>query len=302
MAVMLHANVAAADPSSLRGMDVNSTLNATLGLHLVTAPLEVPMDPASSTPEALQESAPVLTEAVAHTVGHPAEDGDTSTDVNLTDTDVVSGESSSGGSRFYWDGQCAPCPVYLYRHCSRGGRLAGKRNCCRRGSCSYCEGRCKRDRGPPAAAQDPEAEGWWDRRRRRREPRRRSPPPQSARRRAPPRRRAVGVRTLYHETSPQIAAAILSSGFRPGGAGWCGGAIYFYSSPQIPATKLGPQSHSGAVIEAKVSMGRTAYLDSQCRGHEEARRNYDSIMFNPGDGEEFIVFSGSRVVSMRRYS
>merc|ERR1712048_1101030 len=91
------------------------------------------------------------------------------------------------------------------------------------------------------------------------------------------------IMTLYHTTSPDIAEMILKSSFRPGHSGWCGGAIYFYSSPHLPASKLGPDSHTGAVIEARVNMGRMAHLDSKCDGAADAKLQYDSITFNPGD-------------------
>jgi len=110
------------------------------------------------------------------------------------------------------------------------------------------------------------------------------------------------IMTLYHTTSRDIAKKILASGFRPGRAGWCGGAIYFYNSPHMPRSKLGPDSHDGAMIEAKVDMGRMAHLNSECSGHSDAERHYDSITFNPGDGNEFVIFSNDRVISMRRYS
>jgi len=103
-------------------------------------------------------------------------------------------------------------------------------------------------------------------------------------------------------TSPDIAEKILATGFQPGSSGWCGGAIYFYNSPQVPETKMGPDSHDGALIEAKVDMGRMAHLDSQCSGRDDARAHYDSVTFNPGDGNEFVIFSNDRVISMRRYS
>jgi len=107
---------------------------------------------------------------------------------------------------------------------------------------------------------------------------------------------------LYHETSPETAEKILASAFRPGNSGWCGGAIYFYTKPQIPETKLGPDSQRGAVIEAEVDLGRNILLNSKCRGADNARQSYDSVSFNPGDGLEYLVFSADRIISMSRYS
>lgn len=141
-------------------------------------------------------------------------------------------------------------------------------------------------------------------------------PSQTDRRRqpsaSPPRRRRQApnsqppaqqnVMTLYHTTSPATAELILKSSFRPGHSGWCGGAIYFYTSPNLPPTKLGPDSSTGAVIEAQVNMGRMAHLDSKCDGAAQAKQHYDSITFNPGDGAEYLVWSSARIISMRRYS
>jgi len=113
--------------------------------------------------------------------------------------------------------------------------------------------------------------------------------------------------TLYHTTSPAIAETILSSHFEPGTSGWCGGAIYFTNTPHLKSTKFGPDTRTGAVIQAKVNMGRMAEMDRRCsadfgRGISQAvRHGYDSLRFNPGDGDEFVILSASRVVSMRRF-
>jgi len=111
-----------------------------------------------------------------------------------------------------------------------------------------------------------------------------------------------GVKTLYHETSPEAAEKILASSFRPGSSGWCGSAIYFYTSPRIPKSKLGPDSQTGAIIQAEVDLGKNIQLDSKCQGADDARNNYDSVSFNPGDGLEYLVFSPDRIISMSRYS
>ncbi|CAE8618458.1 unnamed protein product [Polarella glacialis] len=170
----------------------------------------------------------------------------------------------------YWDGQCTACPAHLYQHCSAGGTLTRERGCGH--GHAYCEGYCSNSAVMPLPA-----------------PIQPTSPPS-------------GIMTLYHMTSPEVAVLILASAFRPGHSGWCGGAIYFFTSPDVPATKLGPDSSSGAVIEATVDLGRMAHLDATCQGADEARLNYDSITFNPGDGAEYLVFSSDRVRSMRRYS
>lgn len=109
------------------------------------------------------------------------------------------------------------------------------------------------------------------------------------------------VKTLYHTTSPATADQIMANGFQPGREGWCGGAIYFFGKKRLPKTKLGPDSKTGAVIEAKVDMGRSVRLDNRCRhgADQDTRLSYDSITFNPGDGIEYIVWDPSRVISKR---
>merc|ERR1712137_1490673 len=96
---------------------------------------------------------------------------------------------------------------------------------------------------------------------------------------------------------------ILQNGFRPGRHCCCGGAIYFFGNPKLPKSKLGPDSHTGAVLEAAVDMGRMGHLDHRCHGgaSTEIREKYDSVTFNPGDGDEYIVWDNSRVVSVRPY-
>lgn len=164
---------------------------------------------------------------------------------------------------YYWDDLCRPCPVSIYRHCDRGGKILGSRSC---GTASaYCEAKCS---GKPHLA-----------------------PLTSA-----------GVRTLYHTTSPKIAEEILASGFRPGSHGWCGGGIYFFGLPKLPETKLGDDSHLGAVLEVEVDLGLMAHLNSRCNGALFAKRHYDSVTFNPFDGDEFVIYSKHRVISVKRYS
>jgi len=115
-----------------------------------------------------------------------------------------------------------------------------------------------------------------------------------------------GVMTLYHQTSMDIGPKILKEGFRPGKSGFCGGAIYFASNPAATYTKaLGPQSHQGYIIEAKVDMGRVKFVKGWCDNHMTREKlkqeGFDSITFNPGDGEEFVIYSPRRVKSMRHF-
>jgi len=128
------------------------------------------------------------------------------------------------------------------------------------------------------------------------------------------------IMTLYHQTSPAICNSILSGGFRSGSIGWCGGGIYFAGSPGGTYGKaVGVDSHHGCILQARVNMGRVKHMgrtcisSSRCWGktvnfaihciaHGIRRQpGYDSVIFNPGDGTEFMVWDPSRVVSVRRY-
>jgi len=117
------------------------------------------------------------------------------------------------------------------------------------------------------------------------------------------------VKTLYHTTSRRAAGAILATGFRPGRSGWCGGAIYFVDTPYLKRSKYAPGiTKAGAIIEAQVTMGTMAtHFDRHCRGYggggvRAARHaGYNSILFNPGDGNEFIIWDPRQVQSTRLY-
>eukprot|EP00928_Gymnodinium_smaydae_P021753 TRINITY_DN18522_c0_g2_i1.p1 TRINITY_DN18522_c0_g2~~TRINITY_DN18522_c0_g2_i1.p1 ORF type:complete len:385 (+),score=33.15 TRINITY_DN18522_c0_g2_i1:63-1157(+) len=114
-------------------------------------------------------------------------------------------------------------------------------------------------------------------------------------------------RTGYHQTAPEICDLIMASNFRPGSSGWCGGAIYFAVTPEDTVTKaIGENSHDGCMIEAKVRMGRIKHAPkygangAACDGYnadKAKREGYDSLIFNPGDGDELVVFNPDQVVS-----
>jgi len=111
---------------------------------------------------------------------------------------------------------------------------------------------------------------------------------------------------LYHQTSKKIANLILKGGFKPGRSGWCGGGIYFAKTPGATYKKaIGPDSHKGAIIEAKVNVGRVKHMPKTCdrkmNGKKLRGQGYDSITFNPGDGAEYVVYSNRRIVSMKLY-
>jgi len=119
--------------------------------------------------------------------------------------------------------------------------------------------------------------------------------------------KAGKVLTLYHQTSPEIAKLILNSSFKPGRRGWCGGGIYFATDPEATEGKaIGTDSHLGFIIEAKVDVGRVLEMSSTCdlkmSGPKLWAQHYDSIRFDPGDGDEYVLYNSSRIVSMKAYS
>mmetsp|Transcript_48470 Transcript_48470/g.127982 ORF Transcript_48470/g.127982 Transcript_48470/m.127982 type:complete len:269 (+) Transcript_48470:95-901(+) len=117
---------------------------------------------------------------------------------------------------------------------------------------------------------------------------------------------STNVKTLYHMTSPMICRMILTSGFRAGSEGWCGGAIYFAEDPAAVKTKaIGTQSHWGCLLEVYVDLGKVLQLGPQCdksmTGAKLAAMGYNSITFNPGDGNEYIIYDTSRVLGSKVY-
>ncbi|CAE8619662.1 unnamed protein product, partial [Polarella glacialis] len=113
------------------------------------------------------------------------------------------------------------------------------------------------------------------------------------------------LRTLYHQTGAAAAGMtagplILANGFKPGSTG--GGGIYFATSPlQTESKAIGPDSHIGFMIKATVDVGRLKPMGRQCNknlnGKKLASMGYDSVTFNPADGQEYIVYSSDRVLS-----
>eukprot|EP00931_Biecheleriopsis_adriatica_P008354 TRINITY_DN109556_c0_g1_i1.p1 TRINITY_DN109556_c0_g1~~TRINITY_DN109556_c0_g1_i1.p1 ORF type:complete len:255 (-),score=43.60 TRINITY_DN109556_c0_g1_i1:78-842(-) len=126
------------------------------------------------------------------------------------------------------------------------------------------------------------------------------------------------TRTLYHQTSCSAAHAIVKTGFRPGHIGWCGGGIYFATSAGATGHKaVGLNSEHGCIIQAQVNLGRIKHMSPICTSRRQCHgmpvgwaircisrgthhfSGYDSIQFNPGDGTEYMIWSSSRVVSMK---
>jgi len=60
------------------------------------------------------------------------------------------------------------------------------------------------------------------------------------------------------------------------------------------------------MIEAKVRMGRVKQVTCgracRCNGYNKQKaqaEGFDTVTFNPGDGEELVVYNPERVISMR---
>jgi len=115
------------------------------------------------------------------------------------------------------------------------------------------------------------------------------------------------VLTLYHQTSAEIAALIFEGGFKPGTRGWCGGGIYFAMKPwQTYHKAIGPNSHLGSILEVEVDLGRVRHMSPTCDRSMTAEKmfadGYDSIRFNPGDGDEIVVYSPASILSVKHFA
>jgi len=124
--------------------------------------------------------------------------------------------------------------------------------------------------------------------------------------------------TLYHTTSLEAAKSIIAGNFRPGHGGWCGPAIYFMSSPGLPKAKRNPRTtKTGAIVQAEVRMGKICSIKRTDWGCSDgwtgrccktdggygtkgaASMGCNSIRFNPGDGDEYIIWNSAQVVSTK---
>jgi len=110
--------------------------------------------------------------------------------------------------------------------------------------------------------------------------------------------------TLYHQTSEEIGAMILENGFRAGFRGWCGGAIYFATTKEATFSKTSAlESHKGFMIEATVAVGRVLELPRTCdmsmTGQKLHKMGYDTVTFNPVDGDEYVIYCSSQIVSTK---
>lgn len=107
----------------------------------------------------------------------------------------------------------------------------------------------------------------------------------------------------YHQTSKEVCKLIMAGNFKPGHGGWCGGAVYFAMSPEATVTKaIADSSHDGCMIEATVDVGKQKRAGKTCDGLTASRckdRGFDSVIFNPGDGDELVIYDPSKIKSKR---
>eukprot|EP00930_Biecheleria_cincta_P083789 TRINITY_DN7329_c0_g1_i1.p1 TRINITY_DN7329_c0_g1~~TRINITY_DN7329_c0_g1_i1.p1 ORF type:complete len:386 (+),score=60.87 TRINITY_DN7329_c0_g1_i1:65-1222(+) len=115
------------------------------------------------------------------------------------------------------------------------------------------------------------------------------------------------VMTLYHQTGCKQGRRILQEGFHAGRYGWCGGGIYFAATPQATDHKaIGVDSHKGFIIQAQVLIGNAIHADRHCKihgrtlaGNELHEAGHDTMIFDPGDGVEHVVYCSSQVLSTK---
>jgi len=113
------------------------------------------------------------------------------------------------------------------------------------------------------------------------------------------------VVTGFHQTSQQICDLILKEGFKPGHQGWCGGAIYFATDQAATYTKaIGLDSHLGCMLKVQVDIGKARHMSATCLPSltEGVLKSwgYDSVLFNPGDGQELVVYDPKRILSIEK--
>lgn len=131
-------------------------------------------------------------------------------------------------------------------------------------------------------------------------------------RRMPPSRISSGDResrlregpsmTLYHQTNPEAASAILGSQrMNRGSEGLAGGGIYFAESPA--ATERKAHQH-GVILSATVRLGSIKYLDADgdrsTTFHSLQQEGHDSTRIARPGGTEYCVYNSDQVSNIRR--
>jgi len=127
------------------------------------------------------------------------------------------------------------------------------------------------------------------------------------------------VRKMYQMTSPQNALSIINGHFHVGSGGWCGGAIYMIDHPHLKTSKYNPRTTStGAYVEITVNLGKLCRYHRTCNDGRSgkcctgqdgshgiagaAAAGCNSIVWDPGDGDEYIIWNTQGVISKQIYS
>jgi hypothetical protein len=110
------------------------------------------------------------------------------------------------------------------------------------------------------------------------------------------------IRTLYHQTSSESAAAILSSGqMLRGSLGLAGGGIYFALTKEATNFKA---LHHGVVLSCRVRLGNVKTIESRGDSSVTFRgllaEGYDSVCVPRSAGHEYVVYNSDQVTSISR--
>jgi hypothetical protein len=108
-------------------------------------------------------------------------------------------------------------------------------------------------------------------------------------------------RTLYHQTDPEAAKAILSTQcMRRGEKGMVGGGIYFAETPLATQHKA---LHHGVILAADVKLGKFKLIaqdgDRGITFQSLVQQGCDSVMFFRPGGTEYVVYSSDQVTNIR---
>ena len=105
------------------------------------------------------------------------------------------------------------------------------------------------------------------------------------------------IKTLYHQTSYDVAKLIISSQkFKRGSDGIAGGGIYFATS----ASDTDHKAHNkGIILKAKVKLGNiltiSQYGDKTITFRCLLNKGYDSVKIPRSGGTEYVVYSYDQV-------
>jgi hypothetical protein len=109
-------------------------------------------------------------------------------------------------------------------------------------------------------------------------------------------------RTLYHQTDPAAAAAIVASQrFLRGSSGLAGGGIYFAESPKETMHKA---HNHGTILKATVLLGRQLSInpdgDRSINFQSLLQAGYDSVLIPRPGGTEHVVYNYDQVKDIRQ--